>query len=295
MTWLLPQLSRRCADQLIERFNSDPLNCRFEGFDHPQRFYQASGGDRLTDNQLQQARQAIIALAEDFGFPQKPSPITRNRDYAEFEFRVAEFFSGWPALAGGGDAIHAETTRRDWWTFLTLVALPDVACWRWVSETQGNQLRPERFLGGGRNTFQRIHRRLLCLDRGASHVDRFGLIRDLKEDDFSAILERPSLSSCPRVAVVLGEELLLMRERLTNAGWSLVQQQDVYRQSIKDLCAFGIVMAFDLLDADQLGLVVRDCFDECEIRLRPEQLSQVKSSKSRLLKPIRDLIFKTQR
>ena len=296
MTWLLPQLSRRCADQLIERFNSDPLNCRFEGFDHPQRFYQASGGDRLTDNQLHLARQAIVALAEEFGFPQKPPLSTRNRDYAEFEYRVAEFFSGWSALAGGGEAIPAETTRRDWWSYLTLVALPDVACWRWVSETQGNQLRPERFLGGGRNTFQRIHRRLLCLDRGASSADRFGLIRDLKEDDFSAILERPSLSSCPRVAVVLGEELLLMRERLSDAGWSLGRQQDVYRQSIKDLCAFGIVMAFDLLDADQLRLTVRGAFTDCEFRFAENQTgrdSQAQGAEKGFFRPVRKLFSLT--
>ena len=82
----------------------------------------------------------------------------------------------------------AETTRRDWWSYLTLVVLPEVACWRWVSETQGNLLKHERFLGGGRNTFQRIHRRVLCLDRGTDHPDRFGLIQELKEDDFPRFL-----------------------------------------------------------------------------------------------------------
>ena len=199
--------------------------------------------------------------------PISPSS-TRNQAYASFEAAVAEWFAGWVVLDVERPGITAETTRRDWWSYLTLVVLPDVACWRWVSETQGNLLKHERFLGGGRNTFQRIHRRVLCLDRGTDHPDRFGLIRELKEDDFSAILERPSLSSSPRIARMIAEELLLMRARLSEAGWGLGQQQSVYRQAIKALCAYGIVTVFDLLDDAQLQDVVRESFLQCEMKLK---------------------------
>ena len=273
MSWLFPQLARPHAEQLIEAFNADPANRCFTGLDHPQKFYQASGGDRLPDRELHAAREAILAIAGRFGFPDQPPTSSRNRDYATFEAEVAEWFAGWTALEAGRQGITAETTRRDWWTYLTLIVLPDVACWRWVSDTQGNLLKHERFLGGGRNTFQRIHRRVLCLDRGPQHSDRFGLIRVLKEDDFSAILERPSLSSSPRIARIIAEELLLMRARLTDAGWGLNQQQSVYRQAIKDLCAYGIVTVFDVLDDEQLGAVVNGAFSSCELRLEPEVLA----------------------
>ena len=268
MSWLFPQIPRPHAEQLIEAFNADPTNRRFSGFEHPQRFYQASGGDRLPDRELQLARDAILAIAEKSGFPNQPPTSTRNLDYAKFEAAVAEWFAGWAALEIENPGVTAETTRRDWWTYLTLIVLPDVACWRWVSETQGNLLKHERFMGGGRNTFQRIHRRVLCLDRGINHPDRFGLIRELKEDDFSAILERPSLSSSPRIARMIAEELLLMRTRLTEAGWGLGQQQSVYRQAIKALCAYGIVTVFDLLDDAQLQDVLRESFRRCEMQLK---------------------------
>lgn len=273
MSWLLPQLPRTFAEKVIEGFNGDPASRVFTGVEHPQRIYQASGGDRLPDSQLLELRDAIIAIARDFAFPDQPPSRTRNEDYALFEYRVALCLADWEPLGTDHHSVIAETTRRDWWSFLTLVVLPEVACWRWVSETQNNLLKHERFLGGGRNTFQRIHRRVLCLDRGVSHTDRFGLIRDLKEDDFSAIIERPSLSSSPRIAVILGEELLRMRNRLTAAGWGLGQQVDVYRQAIKDLCAYGIVIAFDVVDDDQLRTVVRDAFIRCEIALEPERLT----------------------
>ena len=266
MSWLFPQLPRPHAEQLIEAFNADPANRCFSGLEHPQKFYQASGGDRLPDRELQVARDAVLGIAEKSGFPDQPPTSTRNNDYSRFEAAVAEWFVGWAAMDVDRPGVTAETTRRDWWTYLTLIVLPDVACWRWVSETQGNLLKHERFIGGGRNTFQRIHRRVLCLDRGVDHPDRFGLIRELKEDDFSAILERPSLSSSPRIALIIAEELLLMRARLSQAGWGLSQQQSVYRQAIKALCAYGIVTVFDLLDDAQLQDIVRETFLQCETK-----------------------------
>lgn len=273
MSWLLPQLPRTFAEKVIDEFNGDPASRFFTGVEHPQRIYQASGGDRLPDSQLLELRDEIIAIAREFGFPDQPPSRTRNEDYALFEYRVALCLADWEPLGTDHHSVIAETTRRDWWSFLTLIVLPEVACWRWVSETQNNLLKHERFLGGGRNTFQRIHRRVLCFDRGASHAARFGLIHDLKEDDFSAIIERPSLSSSPRIAVILGEELLRMRDRLTAAGWGLGQQEDVYRQAIKDLCTYGIVIAFDVIDDDQLRTLVRDAFIRREIALEPEQLT----------------------
>ena len=294
MSWLFPQIPRPHAEQLIEAFNADPTNRRFSGFEHPQRFYQASGGDRLPDRELQLARDAILAIAEKSGFPNQPPTSTRNLDYAKFEAAVAEWFAGWAALEIESPGVTAETTRRDWWTYLTLIVLPDVACWRWVSETQGNLLKHERFMGGGRNTFQRIHRRVLCLDRGINHPDRFGLIRELKEDDFSAILERPSLSSSPRIARIISEELLLMRARLSKAGWGLSQQQSVYRQAIKALCAYGIVTVFDLLEDSQLQDVVRESFNRCEIKFKRDvpmpNKSEDHSKRNRLIGAVRYLI-----
>jgi len=113
-------------------------------------------------------------------------------------------------------------------------------------------------LGGGRNAFQRIHRRVLSLDRGPSHPDRWGLIRKLREDDFSNILERPSLGSNPHVAVCLAEEYLAMRERLSTVSAEI--QTRVYRDSTKDLRAYGVVQALDLLARADLEALIRQTF-----------------------------------
>jgi hypothetical protein len=113
-------------------------------------------------------------------------------------------------------------------------------------------------LGGGRNAFQRIFRRVLSLDRGRDHPDRWGLVRDLREDDFSNILERPSLGSSRSIAVSLAEEYLSMRARL--AGFSAEIQMSVYREATKDVRAYGVVQALDLLKKDDLDQLIRETF-----------------------------------
>jgi hypothetical protein len=57
MSWLFPQLPRPFAEQLIEGYNGDPSSRVFTRLDHPQRIYQASGGDRLPDSELHQVRE----------------------------------------------------------------------------------------------------------------------------------------------------------------------------------------------------------------------------------------------
>jgi hypothetical protein len=55
----------------------------------------------------------------------------------------------------------------------------------------------------------------------------------------------------------------------------------VYRQAIKDLCAYGIVTVFDFLDDDQLSNVVSGAFRNCEGRFKPENLASGYAARGR--------------
>ena len=124
-----------------------------------------------------------------------------------------------------------------------------------------------------RNAFQRIFRRVMCLDRGVDHPDRWGLIRQLQEDDFSAILERPGLSSNPEIAVCLGEEYLAMKQRLSHR--TAAERQDVYRQATKAIRAYGVVQPLDLMSAENQAHLIHAAFRRCE-----EELTIVDKSSS---------------
>jgi hypothetical protein len=105
----------------------------------------------------------------------------------------------------------------------------------------------------------------MCLDRGADHPDRWGLIRELQEDDFSAILERPGLSSNREVAVCLGEEYLAMKQRLSQL--SAGDRQEVYRQATKAIRAYGVVQPLDLMSAENRERLIQNAFRQHEDEL----------------------------
>jgi len=221
---------------------------------HSKAYVMPSGGLPVEDAALQQLRELIFSAARHHGFPE-----TRPRSFLGFEYQVAEILASWEPL-WIDDIPSGESMRNACWTFLTVVVLPDVALWRWPPSPRGETDKAwrGRMLGGGRNAFQRIHRRVLSLDREPTHPDRWGLIRELREDDFSNILERPSLGSNPHVAVCLAEEYLAMRERLSTASAEI--QTRVYREATKDLRAYGVVQALDLLTRADLEALIRQTF-----------------------------------
>lgn len=118
----------------------------------------------------------------------------------------------------------------------------------------------------------------MCLDRGAGHPDRWGLIRDLQEDDFSAILERPGLSSNRDIAVSLGEEYIAMKQRLSQVSAGL--RQDVYRQATKAIRAYGVVQPLDLMSAENRSRLIQDAFQRYEKELTAAPPSEVETAAS---------------
>jgi hypothetical protein len=263
MSTLIPQLPDSAALPVLavmaQRTDSSSLEPGNE-LRNSQSYVMPSGGLPVEDSVLKQLRELLVFAARQHGFPE-----TRPRSFLGFEQQVAEILASWDPL-WIDDTPSGESMRNACWTFLTVVVLPDVALWRWPPSSSGETDKAwrARVLGGGRNAFQRIHRRVLSLDRGPSHPDRWGLIRELREDDFSNILERPSLGSNPHVAVCLAEEYLAMRERLSTASAEI--QTRVYRDSTKDLRAYGVVQVLDILPRADLESLIRQTF------LRREQM-----------------------
>jgi hypothetical protein len=230
-------------------------------FRHPQVITQPTGGLPITDALLKQLRELIVTSARRHGFPG-----SRPTSFLGFELEVAEALAQWPPLWNAQGEPSGEALRNDCWTFITILVLPDVALWRWPAkgdeESPGSRSWKGRMVGGGRNAFQRIFRRVMCLDRGLEHPDRWGLIRSLQEDDFSAILERPGLSSNREVAVCLGEEYLAMKQRLSQLAASV--RQDVYRQATKAIRAYGVVQPLDLMSAGNRAHLIQSAFRRYE-------------------------------
>ena len=266
MTLLIPQIPSSVAEALLPELalgSPEDLDPGDE-FRYSQAVTQPTGGLPITDILLRQLREPIVTSARKHGFPG-----SRPTSFLDFELEVAEALAEWSPLWKAQGKPSGEALRNDCWTFITVVVLPDVALWRWPAKSDedrpGSRSWRGRMLGGTRNTFQRIFRRVMCLDRGVDHPDRWGLIRRLQEDDFSAILERPGLSSNREIAVCLGEEYLAMKQRLSQLTAGV--RQDIYRQATKAIRAYGVVQPLDLMSAENRARLIQDAFLRYEVEL----------------------------
>ena len=282
---LLPQLPSIKAKVILEDIASksncetlDPKgNFKVEGI-----FYVPTGGQIINDENLEKLRNNVLEKAKEYGFPS-----TNQKSFLEFEYEVAKILSNWSYLWIDGEP-SGESFRNDFWSYLSIVVMPDIVSWRWGFPPEGEPTKSwsVRFIGGGRNAFQRIFRRILSLDRGPSHEDRFGLIRELKEDDFSNILERTSLGSNSRIAIPLAEEYLAMRQRRKDMKAS--NQLKIYREATKDLRSYGVVQSLDLIDANNLKELISEVF----LKREEEVVNEIKQSNRGLVSSTKSLLKK---
>ena len=282
---LLPQLPSIKAKVILEDIASksncetlDPKgNFKVEGI-----FYVPTGGQIINDENLEKLRNNVLEKAKEYGFPS-----TNQKSFLEFEYEVAKILSNWSYLWIDGEP-SGESFRNDFWSYLSIVIMPDIVSWRWGFPPEGEPTKSwsVRFIGGGRNAFQRIFRRILSLDRGPSHEDRFGLIRELKEDDFSNILVRTSLGSNSRIAIPLAEEYLAMRQRRKDMKAS--NQLKIYREATKDLRSYGVVQSLDLIDANNLKELISEVF----LKREEEVINEIKQSNRGLVSSTKSLLKK---
>lgn len=191
MTILLPRLPRPAAEGLLDQFLADGP-ARWSGFnphDLPDAIrFGATGGSRIDPRQLGQLRKGLLQVAEANGLRATDDRASRAQFDAEMGAALAEV----SVLASG------EALRDDVWTFIGVTLAPDVVHWRFGSARQ-------RYLGGVRNTFQRLWLRMRALDRGAGHPERWQLLGKLTEDALVQITERPSIGGDPVLARAVAE------------------------------------------------------------------------------------------
>ena len=273
MLFLLPQIRDFTATKLI---NSIALNGKIEIIDpeYNERFFTNTGGQRIPTSYLNDLREEIKETAIRFGFPLK------KKSYLDFEFEIAKIFFSSPFLWNDNDGNPTgEALRNNFWAYLTILLLPDIATWRWgfPKDNIPTKAWSVRMRGGGiRNTFQRIFRRVVSFDKGKNFSDseRLELIQQLNEDEFQAIIERTSLSASPKISIFCAEEII---SRKPNENISDKMKQFIYRKSSIDLTAYGKVQALDLLNDYELKDLIFNVFKnrEEEILRNPDLVEKI--------------------
>lgn len=239
MVVLLPRLPGPAAEAIVLRFlNAGPEN--WPGFDARElpaavRFA-ATGGNRITEHQLQRVRDGLASLST---MHRSGTESSGRSVLANFDAEAAAWLAQ-EDVFGSGEAL-----RDDVWNFVGAVLAPDIVHWRFGSAL-------ERYLGGVRNTFQRLLMRHRALDRGADHPQRWQLLDELTEDALVQITERPSIGGDPILALAIGEAWLRAARHHGKSAMEPVMRRAVLRirirneiRSLAELPAVDLVRLLD--------------------------------------------------
>lgn len=220
MVVLLPRLPAPAAEAIVRRF-LDHGHENWSGFNERElpeaARFAATGGSRITDHQLLRLREGLEGLARKHGYGADSGRVA----FARFDAEAAAWIAQDDVLASG------EAHRDDVWNFVGAVVAPDIVYWRF-----GTAL--ERYVGGVRNTFQRLWMRGRALDRGADHPDRWQLLEELTEDALVQITERPSIGGEPVLALAIGEAWQRAARHHGKAAMEPLMRRSVLRIRIKN-------------------------------------------------------------
>jgi len=225
-SYLFPRLSSAAAQgRLREIAGKTPSELSaLASTGHHDAIFAPCGGSRVPEEVLRELRREMIEAARELGFPGD----VRKGKVVSFDSTAARLLRERLPISPG------EASRDDVWAFLTLVLLPDLATWRF------NEQQTSRVLGGVRNTFQRLWWRAWVLCDPESE-DPLALV-GLPEDALVGLMERPALSSNPKVAVAIAKAVATLARSLPSA-----RREDAWRDLYKRIRQRLVFVNFDLL------------------------------------------------
>ena len=240
---LYPRLTKLAAERRFEDIRSLTIeklaidDCAIPD----EATFAQTGGQPVTSEQLRKIRQSIVKIAQRFGFPDSGNEKTK----AEFDAICAVW------LRKQADIGYGEGFRDGMWAYLTIELLPDVAAWRFP------QRNARRFLGGVRNTFQRLWRRAFLLDYADDAKTLREYLTSLQEDSFVQLIERPGSSANPYVSSHIAAAWL-RASKDPNSG----PMEALHRKVMKELTQVGAVVCLDFLPEKDLDAMLDALYKE---------------------------------
>lgn len=253
-TWLYPRLpmavARSRAHEIIRTSTYTNLSSQASA-KHEQCFYAPTGGRRISETELETQRSRIVTRWKDEKSLQSGS--------TKFDWIMAECVFAELQMDPG------EAAQTEVWSFLTCVLLPDISRYRFPDTTDW-----ERFVGGERNTLQRLWWRAYYFQDPefgrAKETDPWWILRDAGENDLVGVMERPNLRANKRLTFVIGKAMAKLRrrdaEKKKNKKTTTIDTEKKIERRLKKITQLLPVVSIDSLDQSEIEAFVTSVFQD---------------------------------
>lgn len=243
MTELWPRLSFSAGMVSMRKLDDDLAQLtRAARLKHPQMTYAATGGHRIGESGVQDLVDALRSVAGDHGFPDNPG----KADLIRFDRVAAEQIHRTMKITA------VEAANRGVWTFLAVVAMPDITQWRFSGENV------ERWIATDltRHMFARLWWQAETFAMVVEGAVDYSLLRKLSESDLNQITERRSIAGVTPLARSIARVS-------TESG--VGGRRKVLRDAVPRLRRLMAFIDFSVLSDEQLDDRVRAIFREASL------------------------------
>jgi hypothetical protein len=201
--------------------------------DHPDAAPVEVGGQPVDPAVIEDLRTRVRACADELGFPESLNRAAVTR----FDRPATRI------LHDTMDIIPADAAAMGVWSYLSLVALPDISVWRWPDRAA------DRILGKPRNVFRRLWWRAEIV--GSDLIDA---PRGLGEDELVNIMERATIAANRRLARSMAAAIV----GLPDTG---LARSELMRDMARRILRLQSVLCFDALEDNMIDSLVGQTLD----------------------------------
>lgn len=266
-TQLYPRLPHSDAREIAEEYASLAPSKLEEraSLSHDRAIFTPTGGGRISASDLKKLKEEIAQIATDLDYPSPfpDSPSQKKRRH--FDFAVAK------TLHRSMKIVPGEAGKDDVWEFISCVLMPQFVRWRFPGTGSEAVTSLERFLGGDRNTYQRLWWRAEILGSSGD----YRLLRELNEDELVQIMERPYLASNRRLAESTAECFVQLVSEQPD-----VDRMNVMRNAQKRLRRLSPLLSFASLDDADIERRVQATLAESAYQISGVKLGSLEEAES---------------
>ena len=237
MTHLYPRLLSSRGRALFEEFKgiTSPDDLRAHASNHDDSaIYIATGGTRVSPEQLDSLASAVRQLAEVHRHPYKP------HWQSPFDVKLAKL------LHSSMDVSPAEAASREMWSFLSMILLPDIAYWRFPSPPQDRVINTDIT----RHVFGRLWWRAELI-HDPEDADPYDALTILGEADFDHVYaRRAQIGASPKIVRNL---LRVWRDLRSSGELSEVNDREAFRGTLVILRRLVPFLSLNAIDDEDLA------------------------------------------